>query len=187
MHLGYGATVAAACKFNNVDRPSGLSISSCGIGIQAMNLNSIFAGLLGILLLMPTSLEAASSIKSINNGSGLQKSIDSIGDNQLVYLDLTFKTSVLATSNQCNRGQFGPLAHSDSFEFQIKPFADNNHLLMTIIPGAKTRFPYNAVSCPYNSSKPTEAFIRFRGYYIALHHSVPTAVLIEFRPMNPSK
>ena len=154
-----------------------------------MNIKSIFAGLLGILLSMPmaTNLDATSSIKIIKNGSGLEKSIDAIVDNELVYLDVTFETSAVATNTQCNQGQFGPLDYSDSFGFQIKPFADNNHLLMTIIPGAKTRFPYNAVSCSYNSTKPTEAFIRFRGYYIALHHSVPTADLIEFRPVNPSK
>ncbi len=154
-----------------------------------MNIKSIFAGLLGMLLSMPmaTNIEAASTIKTINNGSGLQESIDSIADNELVYLDLTFEASAVAANTQCNQGQYGPLAHSDGFEFQIKPFADNNHLLMTIIPGAKTRFPYNAASCPYNSTKLTEAFIRFRGYYIALHHSIPTADLIEFRPINPSK
>ena len=153
-----------------------------------MKVKSIFASVLGMLFLtsMAIKLEAASSIKTINNGSGLQKSINSIGDNELVYLDVTFKSSVVATNTQCNQGQFGPLDHSDNFEFQIKPFADNNHLLMTIITGAKTRFPYNTVSCPYNSSAPTEEFIRFLGYYIALHHSIPTADLIEFRPINPS-
>ena len=154
-----------------------------------MNVKFHLALLLGMFLIAPvvTELEAAPPIKTINNDLNLQKSIDSIGANEIVYLDLTFKASVVATNTQCNQGQFGPLNHSDNFEFQIKPFADNNHLLMTIIPGAKTRFPFNAVSCPYNSAKPTEAFIRFRGYYIALHHSVPTANLIEFRPINPSK
>ena len=154
-----------------------------------MKVKFIFASVLGMLFLMPmaTKLEAASSVKIINNGSGLEKSIGSIVDNELVYLDATFKTSAVAANTQCNLGQYGPLAHSDGFEFQIKPFVDNNHLLMTIIPGAKTRFPYNAVSCPYNSTKPTETFIRFRGYYIALHYSIPTADLIEFRPVNPSK
>ena len=154
-----------------------------------MKVKFIFASVLGMLFLMPMAikLEAASSIKTINNGSGLEKSIVSIVDNELIYLDVTFRSSAVAANTQCNQGQYGPLAHSDGFEFQIKPFADNNHLLMTIITGAKARFPYNAVSCPYNSTKPTEAFIRFRGYYIALHHSVPTANLIEFRPVNPSK
>ena len=151
-----------------------------------MTVKFIFTSLLGITLLTPaaTNLEAASSFKVIKNGLELQKSVESIGDNELVYFDVTFKTTALANSTQCSQGQFGPLAHSDNFEFQIKPIADNNHLLMTIIPGSKTRFPYNAVSCPYNGSSPSDELIRFRGFYIALHHSVPTADLLEFRPIN---
>ena len=154
-----------------------------------MKVKFVFASMLGMLFLMPmaTKLNAASTIKTINNGSGMQKSIAGIDDNELVYLDVTFSSSALATNTQCNQGKFGPLAYADNFEFHLKPFADNNHLLMTIIPGAKTQFPYNAVSCPYNSTKPTEAFIRFRGYFIAIHHSIPTADLIELRPINPPK
>lgn len=154
-----------------------------------MKAKFILTRLLSMFLLMPmaTELDAASLIKTIKNGPDLEKLIDSLGDNQRVYIDVTFKASAATSKNQCHQGHFGPLDYADNMEFDIKPFADNNHLLMTIIPGAKTRFPYNAVSCSYNSSKPTEAFIRFRGYYVALHHLVPTAKLIEFRPIISSK
>lgn len=154
-----------------------------------MKVNIHLTYLLGLFFvaLFVTELEAASSIKTINNGSDLQRSVESIGDNELVYLDLTFDPSAVANSDGCDQGIFGPLSHPDNFEFQIKPVADNNHLLMTIIPGSKTQFPYNAVSCPYNSATPTEAHMRFRGYYVALHYVIPTAVLIELRPINPPK
>ncbi|MFK7903077.1 MAG: hypothetical protein AB8B49_09585 [Nitratireductor sp.] len=162
-----------------------------------MNLNikklSKHLALIGLINLTSISTSIAQDIEVMeldetsNNLMAFEERLETLNDNSVLYIDLNFVSSSdrsFTKGQNCKGNVFGPLPHKYDQEFSFHPDQDNNHLNLSIYPGSKISFPFNDVSCVYQAASPNVPTIRFRGFYVAIKHSVPTATLIELRPID---
>ncbi|MCF6199685.1 MAG: hypothetical protein L3J67_09875 [Hyphomicrobiaceae bacterium] len=78
----------------------------------------------------------------------------------------------------------GPLPMGEGVSYELGPLAAYNHLVMSIFTGGRTVFPYNDVACEYTDSGSLNQF-HIRGFFHVLSNSIPTAVSLQLRPINP--
>ena len=78
----------------------------------------------------------------------------------------------------------GALPMGEGVSYELGPLADYNHLVMSIFTGRRTTFTYNDVACEYTHSGSLSQF-HIRGFFYVLSHSIPTAVSLQLRPINP--
>ncbi len=116
----------------------------------------------------------------------LRQALESISENRIVHLDLTFKAGEgreFSRDAGCSDGSFGSIPREAETEFEFSPEPGYTHFRLTILPGSRFVFPFNDVSCVYNPATPGEVSIRFRGFYVAIIHGIPTASWLELRPI----
>lgn len=84
----------------------------------------------------------------------------------------------------CRADNFGPILYDDEAEFH---FRVATHAIVIVYPGSRSRNPFNDVSCEYMPDAPGDHSIRIRGLYFAITNSIPTAVVVQLRPVGPGE
>lgn len=84
----------------------------------------------------------------------------------------------------CREDNFGPILYDDEAEFH---FRVATHAIVIVYPGSRSRNPFNDVSCEYMPDAPGDYSIRIRGLYFAITNSIPTAVVVQLRPVGPGE
>ena len=79
---------------------------------------------------------------------------------------------------------FGPLLMGRGVRYELGAVAGYTHLLMSVITGERSTFPFNDVSCEYRGSGDLTAF-RVRGFFHVLSNAIPTASMLQLRPVHP--
>lgn len=79
---------------------------------------------------------------------------------------------------------FEALPMGSRVRYELGPLADYNHLLMSVLTGDRSAFPYNDVACEYGGSG-RESRFHIRGFFYVLANSIPTAVSLQLRPLAP--
>jgi hypothetical protein len=123
-----------------------------------------------------------------------QKIIDemtSISDSPLpVYIDWQLRFSGIDDFDcgNCivsfNQTEGMPIAGDSSLASYLVPVNSySTHFIFNVLIGPTIQFPFNAVSC-YRSGG-DQLTISIKGFYTAISYTVPTAVALELRPVNP--
>ena len=130
----------------------------------------------------------------LNGGEPDQNIIDEmlrVSENpQPVYINwqLTFSGIEDFDCRNCilspNEGDGFPISKdSDLSMYSIPVHTYSTHFLFDVLLGSTAQFPFNAVSCYQSGSG--RVTIKIQGYYSAISYSVPTAIALELRPINP--
>lgn len=114
------------------------------------------------------AMEASSDVR--------RAALDGIRDGEVVYLDISFRQEVEGCAWQ-----------AQETEFKTLPPAGDHHLVVMVLPGAPDRFPFNALTCEYDSGGrgPQARWgTRLRGFFAAVSGSIPTARELRLHPVR---
>lgn len=79
---------------------------------------------------------------------------------------------------------FGALMMGEGVRYSMGPIVGYNHLLISVLTGGRSSFPFNDVSCEY-TARVDQARFHIRGFFYVLSRDIPTATELDLRPLSP--